>query len=102
MNLRKIVFSFALLAVGVIVMSVVQPIGKYVVVRSKYGKRIKVMVGSTLSPRDRIADALIQRAVKKASKQHILSGRPVSRYDVKRKSVYLEYPDGTVKYQAQA
>lgn len=102
MNLRKIVFIFALLTVGVMVMSVVHPNGKYVVVRSNHGKRIKVRVGSTLSPKDRIADASIQRAVKEASKQHILSGRPVSRYDVKRKSVYLEYPDGTVKYQTQA
>lgn len=56
--------------------------------------------GTSLSFADRVEDRKLRIHVKKAVQRQLLNGVPVARYDAKKKSVYMEYPDGTVEYQS--
>ncbi|MPM00423.1 hypothetical protein SDC9_46647 [bioreactor metagenome] len=62
------------------------------------GNTVIVRHNDRLSRSDRIEDSKINAAVKAAVSSHLQNGNPVARYDVKSKQIFLQYPDGSIKY----
>lgn len=51
---------------------------------------------------DRLEDRKIIDAVKSKVTRQLSSGVPVARYDIERRKVFLEYPDGRIEYKEEA
>lgn len=60
--------------------------------------KYKITVNGKPTPEDERTTKLFQEAVKAAIKRNKVLGVPIARYDGRRKSAYLEYPDNRRDY----
>ena len=60
-----------------------------------------ILIGGRNPPLSAVTseDRLMEKAVHKAIENQLQQGHPVARYDLALKKPYLEYPDGTIKYE---
>lgn len=67
--------------------------------RNNRRKNITIRLGDNAQADDVRMLHSFKTSVDSAVQKQLSDGVPVARYDVKKRQVYVEYPDGTTKYR---